>query len=173
MPVIIVGNEKNFAALRSRIVSGRVSTAAAKEISEAIAAENPHANLDALEPGTILTVPDLPHVKVSGDISLDDTSKQVLAGIAQAGVDALEDIVAAARAAEKDAASERRQLTAALGAKELADAAKRDKDLDAQVKAVRKAVSDEEQLAKTRLTDVQAASAQWTAELKSLEGLLA
>jgi len=173
MPVIIVGNEKNFAALRSRIFSGRVPSAAAREVTEAIAAANPHADLEKLEPGTVLTIPDVPHVKVSGELSLDDTSKQVLAGIAQASTDALEDILAAARAAEKNAATERRELTAALGAKELDDAAKQDKDLDSDVKAVRKAVDDEEKLAKTRLAALQEASKQWTAELKSLEGLLA
>ena len=64
MPVIIVGNEKNFTALRSRIFSGRVPTAAAQEVSDAIAAANPHVDLNKLEPGTVLTVPDLPHVKV-------------------------------------------------------------------------------------------------------------
>ena len=110
MPVIIVGNEKNFTALRSRIFSGRVPTAAAQEVSDAIAAANPHVDLNKLEPGTVLTVPDLPHVKVAGDLSLDDTTKQVLAGIAQSGADALADIVAAAKSADRDAAAERKQL---------------------------------------------------------------
>ena len=36
MPVIIVGSEKNFAALRPRLFSGSVSTKAAGEVSAAI-----------------------------------------------------------------------------------------------------------------------------------------
>jgi hypothetical protein len=172
MPVIIVGNEKNFTALRSRIFSGRVSTAAAQEVSAAIAAANPHVDLNKLEPGTVLTVPDLPSVKVSGDLSLDDTTKQVLQGIAQAGSDALDDIVAAARSAERDAAAERKQLTATLSSTELGGAAGRNKDLGDDVKAVQKAVSDEEKAAKDRTAALQQASDTWNAELKTLQGLL-
>ena len=172
MPVIIVGTEKNFTALRSRIFSGRVPTAAAKEVSEAIAAANPHANLDKLEPGTVLTVPDLPHVKVSGDLSLDDTTKQVLAGIAQAGADALDDIVAAAKGAERDAAAERKQLTAILSSNDMNAAMGRNKDLADDVKAVQKAVADEEKAAKDRTAALQDASTTWSAELKTLQSLL-
>jgi hypothetical protein len=172
MPVIIVGNEKNFTALRSRLFSGRVSTAAAKEVSEAIAAANPHVDLNKLEPGTVLTVPDVPHVKVSGDLSLDDTTKQVLAGIAQSGADALDDIVTAARAADRDAAAERKQLTATLGSTELGAAGGRNKDIADDVKAVQKAVADEEKAAKDRTAALQQASDAWNAELKTLQGLL-
>jgi hypothetical protein len=172
MPVIIVGNEKNFTGLRSRIFSGRVPTAAAKEVSDAIAAANPHVNLDKLEPGTVLTVPDLPHVKVAGDLSLDETTKEVLAGIAQSGADALDDLLAAARSAERDAAAERKQLTATLSSKDVSDAGGRNKDLGDDVKAVQKAVADEEKAAKDRATALQDASTSWSAELKTLQGLL-
>src|ERR1041384_94885 len=135
MPVIIVGNEKNFTALRSRIFSGRVSTSAAQEVSAAIAEANPHVDLNKLEPGTVLTVPDLPSVKVAGDLSLDATTKQILAGIAQSGADALDDIVAAARSADRDAAAERKQLTATLSSTELGGAGGGDKDPADRIKA--------------------------------------
>jgi hypothetical protein len=171
MPVIIVGNEKNFAALRPRLFGGRVPTAAAREISEAVAAANPHADLDALKPGTILTIPDLPHVSVSGDISLDATTKDVLVGIASAGSDALDDIVAAARSVERTAAAERKQLTATLASGDLANARK-DKALADDLNAVQKAVDDEEAAAKQRATALQAARNEWSAELKTLQGLL-
>jgi hypothetical protein len=172
MPVIIVGNEKNFTALRSRIFSGRVPTAAAQEVSDAIAAANPHVDLNKLEPGTVLTVPDLPHVKVAGDLSLDDTTKQVLAGIAQSSADALADIVAAAKSADRDAAAERKQLTGTLSSTELGGIAGRSKDLADDVKAVQKAVADEEKASKDRATALQQASDAWNAELKTLQGLI-
>jgi hypothetical protein len=172
MPVIIVGNEKNFTALRSRIFSGRVPTAAAQEVSDAIAAANPHVDLNKLEPGTVLTVPDLPHVKVAGDLSLDDTTKQVLEGIAQSSADALADIVAAAKSADRDAAAERKQLTGTLSSTELGGIAGRSKDLADDVKAVQKAVADEEKASKDRATALQQASDAWNAELKTLQGLI-
>ena len=172
MPVIIVGNEKNFTALRTRIFGGRVSTAAAKEVSEAIAAANPDVDLNKLQPGTVLTVPDNPHVKVSGDLSLDDTTKQILDGIAQSAADALDDIATAARSADRDAAAERKQLTATLASTELGAAGGRTKDIGDDIKAVQKAVADEEKAAKDRATALQQASDAWNAELKSLQGLL-
>src|SRR2546426_12797247 len=104
MAVIVVGTEKNFAALRPRLFSGKVSAAAVKETTEALAAANPDVDLQALQPGTILTVPDLPHVSVKGDVSLDDTTKQMLEGLANAGASALDELVATARKTERDAA---------------------------------------------------------------------
>src|SRR6188472_2800717 len=114
MPVIIVGTEKNFTELRSRLFTGRVSNAKLQEVSEAIAAANPNVDLKALKPGTVLTVPDSPHLSVSGDISLDDSTKELIDAVAGAGTDALDDLVATARSAERDAAAERKQLTATL-----------------------------------------------------------
>ena len=50
MPVIIVGTEKNFAALRPRLFSGKVSNATLREVTEAVAAANPHADLRRSSP---------------------------------------------------------------------------------------------------------------------------
>jgi hypothetical protein len=172
MAVIVVGTEKNFAALRPRIFSGRVSTAAVKETTEALAAANPGVNFEALQPGTILTVPDLPHVSVQGDVSLDDTTKQLLEGLANAGGSALEELLATARKTESAAAAERKQLVAALSSKDLDAAARRDTALAPGVKAAQDAVEDEEKRAKERIAALDAARTDWNAELKSVKGLL-
>ena len=205
MPVIIVGTEKNFAALRPRLFRGRVSTAAVKETTDALAAANPHVDLEALQPGTILTVPDLPHVKVEGDVSLDDTTKQrlglafpylaitlvprlgarlprpgrwmdttkqLLEGLANAGASALEDLMATARKTESAAAAERKQLSAALARPELDAAAKRDKALGEDLKAIKQAVDEEEKQAKERAAALDEARSDWNKELKALKGLL-
>jgi hypothetical protein len=173
MPVIIVGNEKNFAALRPRIFSGRVSNATVGEVSDAIAAANPHADLKALQPGTILTVPDSPHVSVRGDVSIDEATKETLAGIAEQGASALEQLVAVSRGLEREATAERKRLIAALSAKELDAAARKDKALASDLKDVQQAMKDEEAAAKQRQTGLQDASKSWNAELDALKGLLA
>ena len=172
MPVIIVGTEKNFAALRTRLFSGRVSSARLQEVTDAVAEANPHADLNALKPGTILTIPDSPHLSVSGDISLDDSTKELIDAVANAGVSALDDLVTTARVAERNAAAERKQLVATLGRSELGEAAKRDKALGEDVKAVRKAVDDDEAQAKQHAAALQEATASWKSELESLKGLL-
>ena len=107
MPVIIVGTEKNLAALRPRLFSGRVSNAALKETTEALAAANPGVDLEKLQPGTILTVPDSPHVSVKGDVSLDDTTKELFEGLANAGASTLKDLVATRRNDDEKQAKQR------------------------------------------------------------------
>jgi hypothetical protein len=172
MPVIIVGAEKNFAALRPRLFEGRVSTVAVEEVAEAVRIANPHANLDALEPGTVLTVPDLPKVSVRGDISLDDASRQTVAGVAEVATATLAGLTAAARSREKDAAAERKQVAKALAADELDTAARRDKALGANLKAVRESIAAEDDRAKERTAALDKARADWSAELKALTKLL-
>jgi hypothetical protein len=172
MAVIIVGTEKNFTELRSRLFSGRVSGAKLQQVTEAVAEANPHVDLKALKPGTVLTIPDSPHLSVRGDISLDDSTKELIDAVAGAGSDALDDLVATARAADRNAAAERKQLTATLANSQLGAAAKRDKALGDDVKAVKKAVEDDEAQSKDRTAALQEATTSWKAELESLQGLL-
>jgi hypothetical protein len=172
MPVIIVGTEKNFAALRTRLFSGRVSNAKLQEVTEAVAEANPHVDLNSLKPGTVLTIPDSPHLSVSGDISLDDSTKELVDAVANAGAGALEELVAAARVAERNAAAERKQLVATLARSELGEAAKKDTALTDDLKAVKKAVDDDEAEAKQHTAALQEAATSWKSELESLKGLL-
>ena len=172
MPVIIVGTEKNFTELRSRLFTGRVSSAKLQEVTDAVAEANPNVDLKALKPGTVLTIPDSPHLSVSGDISLDESTKELIDAVAQTGSDALDDLVATAKAADRDAAAERKQVVAALARPELDAAASKDTTLGDDLKAVKKAVDDDEALSKDRTAGLQEATASWKAELESLKGLL-
>jgi hypothetical protein len=172
MPVIIVGSEKNFTELRSRLFGGRVSKATLQEVTEAVAAANPHADLSALKPGTVLTIPDSPHLAVGGDISLDDSTKELIDAVAQSGSETLDDLVATAKAADREVAAERKQLIATLARPDLDAVAKKDTALADDLKAVKKAVDDDEAEAKDRAAALQEASSSWKDELKSLQELL-
>jgi hypothetical protein len=171
MAVIIVGNEKNFAGLRPRLFSGRVSNTVVREVTDSIAAANPHVDLQKLEPGTVLTVPESPHVSLPGDLSLDDATKQFLGGVADSGADALEELLGSARAAEREAAAERKQLLALLGRDDVGSS-RTDKESGDDLDAVRKAVEAEEAAAKQRAAALKEAQAGWSAELKALRELL-
>lgn len=172
MPMIIVGTEKNFAALRPRLISGKVSTAAVSQISAAVRAANPHADLDKLQPGTILTVPDdLPHVSVRGDVTLDDTTRGSIEGLANTGSAALEELAAAARTLESEGTAERKLLVKSLKRKEFIVATRKDKALAADVKAAQQAIADEEAQAKQRAAALGQAQADWSAELEALKKL--
>jgi hypothetical protein len=172
MSVLIVGAEKTFPDLRSRIFTGRVSRQVSAEVSDAIQKANPHVNLDALEPGTILTVPDLPGVDVRGDLSIDDTSKQAVAGLVDELGATLADLAAAAKARDQEAAAERAQLETALSATELAAIAGKDKAFAATLKAARDAVANADAETKARAAALDAAHADWDAELKAMGSLV-
>ena len=62
MRTIVVGDEKNLAALRKRILDPGVTGSARKGIDEELRAANPHLDLDKLSPGAVVVVPDLPGV---------------------------------------------------------------------------------------------------------------
>jgi len=172
MPVIVVGTERNLTALRSRLFEGPVSAAARREIVEAVRDANPHADLEALEPGTILTVPDLPKVRVRGDVSFDDVSKEAVVRIADESKASLEALVAAGREAHRDATTERKRAAKALGAKEVTAAARKDEALAADLVAVRDALAAEDELAKERGAALTKARGEWAAELDTLKILV-
>ena len=172
MPVIVVGTEKNLAALKPRLFEGSVSSAAAKQVNEAIKEANPHADLDALEPGTILTVPDLPKVAIRGELSLDEPSKEAVAGLAAQSRTALADIVAAGKAVVKEAASERRRTVKSLQAKETVAALRKEKPLGLDLKALEEGIAAEDAASKERAAALTKAQTEWAAELKALEQFL-
>jgi hypothetical protein len=172
MPVIIVGAEKNLAALRSRLFSGKVSNTAVREVSDAIRTANPHVDLEALHPGTVLTVPDLPKVAVRGDVSFDATSKQAVEAILETVATTLEQLTAAARTREVADTTERKLVAKALSAKELDAAARQDKTVAAALETTQQALAAEEAKAKDRAAGLDQARAEWTGELEALKKLL-
>jgi hypothetical protein len=173
MPVIVVGNEKNFAALRSRLFAGKPTPAAIRAATDAITAANPHADLASLKPGTVLTIPDVPNLRVRTDVSLDAPTKELAAGLVRGAEELLDELVAAAKADEESAAGQRKQLGRSLSATELASAARKDRTLGARLKATRNALAQEQDQAGTRATALDEARARWTEELKALAKLLA
>ena len=172
MPVIIVGAEKNLTALRPRLFAGKVPAATAREVAEAVKAANPHVDFDKLQPGTVVTVPPgLPKVAV-GDVSLDDTSRQALAGLVVAGGRSLDELTATAKTRQRELANESKRLAKALDSTELEAAAKREPDVAAALKAVRGAIDEEDARAKERVAALEKARGEWNAELEALKNLV-
>jgi hypothetical protein len=172
MPILVVGSEKNFAALRPRLFTGRVSPKAAGEVAAAIREANPHADLDKLEPGTVLTIPETAKVSVRGELSLGETVRAAVEGLSNAGKEALEELAATAAAREAEASEERKQLAKTLRSKELDGPIRQDKALAADIEAARTAVTEEELRSGERAAALDQARAEWTTELDALKGLL-
>jgi hypothetical protein len=174
MPVIIVGSEKNFAALRPRLFTGSVSTKAAGQVSSAIQAANPHADLKALKPGTVLTIPDdLQHVAVAGDLSIDGATKEAVAGVLEAGATTVEQLASMTKESIAAGAAERKSLARTLAGKQLSAAAAEDKAVAASLQAAQDALAAADAAEPGRAAAVERAQGEWAAELETLKALLA
>jgi ABC-type Na+ efflux pump permease subunit len=173
MAIIVVGKEKNFAALRPRLFAGKVSNKTAGEVASEVREANPHANLDKLTPGTVLTVPDSPRVRVRGDLSLDETTKNAIIGLANAGKGHLDEIVSTAESREAEEAKERKEVLKALDSIPGGQTGRaRDKALTTDLANARKALAEEDARASERTATVQKAQGEWTEQLEQLKGLL-
>jgi len=172
MAIIVVGNEKNFAALRPRLFERKVSNQTAGRVAAEIRKANPHANLDRLTPGTVLNVPAAPSVRVRGDLSLDETTKGAVEGVANVGKSLLTDLVGTAEGREAEARSERKAVLKALDGVNTRVGRAVDKDLAKNLESARKALAEEEDHAKERSATLKKAQGEWTAALDELKARL-
>jgi hypothetical protein len=174
MPIIVVGQEKNFAALRPRLFAAKVSNQTAGRVAAEIRKANPHANLDRLTPGTVLEVPSAPSVRVRGEFSLDDTTKSAITGVANLGKSLLADLAGTAEQREKEASAERKAVLKALDSVGTGTASgrARDKELAKDLESARKALAEEDDRAKERVAAIKQAQTEWTAALDELKARL-
>jgi hypothetical protein len=167
MPLLIVGDEKNLTALRSRLFEGRVSAAAVGRVSDALKAANPGVNFEKLRPGIVLTIPDLPELAV-GDLSLDDTVDRSIETLRKDLATAIETLTNAATVRSRADAAERKRVRPALDADEVRAAAARDPAVASDLKAAIEALDADEAAAKERIAALKKAAEEWTAELEAL-----
>jgi hypothetical protein len=170
MPLLIVGDEENFAALRSRLFERRVSNAIAKRVADALKAANPHADLDNLRPGVVLTVPELPEIAIA-DLSLDDTVDRAVETLRADLAAAIEALQRSAAERAREAAAERKRILPLFDAEEVRAAAGRDDALAADLAAAQEAIEADAAAAKVRTTELKKAVEEWAAELDALNAI--
>jgi hypothetical protein len=173
MSVIIVGSERNFAALRPRLFTGSVSSKVAGRVSAAIEAANPGVDLGRLVPGTVLEIPDdLPHVSVDEPIAFDPGSEQAIVAVLEAGTASLAGLVAAAKAQQDADAAARKPVVAALGSSALRTLRRKDASLGPKIAAAQKALDAADAADKERQGALAQAHEQWLQELTALRPLV-
>jgi hypothetical protein len=172
MAVLVVGSEKNFAAVRARVATGTVSSAAAKRIAEAFRQANPGVDLDKLQPGTVLAVPDLPELKARGDLALDDGVERAADAVLAQANQILDGLVETASTLRKEAAAERRQVAKAMDGREVREAAEQIPGLGEDIEAARRALEEDEATDKERAAALKKAQARWAPELTAFRELL-
>ena len=172
MAVLVVGSEKNLAGIRARLVTGNVSRAAAKRIADAFRHANPGVNFDALQPGTVLSVPSLPELSGRADLSLDAAMGQAADGVVANASEILDRLGETAARLTREARAERREVAKAIDRDEVRAASERTRGLRDDVEAVSQSIDQAEAEAKERAAKVKKAAAQWANDLKELRTLL-
>ena len=172
MPMLVVETEENFAALRARLFASDVTPAVAKRIADAVVAANPHVDLQQLRPGTILSIPDLPEIALSGDVPLDDTTRRGLAAMLDRIAADVNSLLTDATRVDRESAVERKELLGALQGPEVQAAIARAEELAPDFDAVRNAIDAQEAEAQERATALDSTRAEWTADLESLKAML-
>ena len=171
MPIVVVGNEKNFAALRPRLFEDKVSAKVAAEVSEQVRRANPHTNLDKLTPGTVLTIPDDVNVRMPSELSLDEATTNELRGLGEHGKALLGEMVTAADQREAESRAERTRASEAIDSVG-PSIKKRERGLSKELTAARKGLAEEDERAKQRTESLKQAQAEWTEGLDALTQLL-
>jgi len=168
MPVVVVGNEKDFAALRGRLLGDKVSRTQAREVADAIREANPQADLDKLMPGTVLTVPDSPIVRVRGELALDEPTAKGIEGLGQVGKEALDGLAEAAKTRAAGARDERARVLKAMDEFEAGKDRPEDARLTKNLKSARQTLEAEDDRAKQRAATLEKAQAEWASGLDAL-----
>jgi hypothetical protein len=154
MRTIVVGDEKNLAALRKRILDPGVAGSARKTVDDELRAANPHLDLDKLSPGAVVVVPDLPGLSTP---PADDQTTTALP-------------VAFAGPPTVDLGAARKELAKQLGSSQLTKVTKGDDLLRAEVSRLTDAITEEQQRAKQWQDDLTAAVPAWRSALDALRG---
>jgi len=171
MAVLVVGSEKNLSDLQARLFTGRASGARLQRAKAALAAANPHADLGKLKPGTVLTIPDVPEIPDRGALSLDDSVRGGVDGIATELTNSLAGLLGEAKAQTKQERAGRKETLAAFDDPLVRRAAKGNQDLAAALEAARAAIERDEADAEGRLDGVARSVDAWTAEIEELRKL--
>jgi hypothetical protein len=169
MRTIVVGDEKNLAALRKRLLDPGVTGAVRKGVDEELRAANPHLDLDKLSPGAVVVVPDVPGVAAAVDDQATATGTvlpgdlgEVLAGT---GADRSGGL-GATRTLDLGAA--RLELARQLSSAQLTKAVKGDDQLRAEVSRIGDALAEEQRRSEQWKADLAAAVPAWQAGLDGL-----
>lgn len=171
MPVLIVRNERTIADLRPRL-AGRTGPAETPDhVVAAIREANPHVDLDQLQPGDVLTIPDLADTRVRDDA----TPTELLAEGIDAMIAAVGEVVATAgeRAAQqaKVEAADRATVRRSVELKAVKEAAKRDKVLAADLAQVQEALAAADDVAAKASATRKQALATWADDLEAIKAM--
>ena len=165
-----VRNETTLQALGATLLDARFSGAQADAAMERVKALNPHVDFQRIAPGTVIFVPDTPGLKATVGTAAQtgpiDEFRALLTG-------ALGDAASRLKAGNAARATERADLSAALGSAAFKRVTGADRDIAAQVTEAQGVMANEERAdkqAEENLATVSKAALAALAQLRKVAG---
>jgi len=171
MPTIVIENEHSLAGLNRRLFRRGTSPAEIEKLHRRIRRDNPEVDFDDLRAGTVLRLPESPHLRVREESSFQDT---IADGLEDLRTEAAEDVtsrLAFARVQLKGDAARRRAMAKRLGTRRVRAVLEKHPDLALTVDGAREALVADAEHDLRRAEVVEAATEQWAAELEVLRRL--
>jgi hypothetical protein len=166
--LFVVGAERNLEALADTVLRRRIAAATRVSALEAIRAANPGLDLDRIDPGTVVLVPDVKGVRpVAAAEPVQDTARDLVARVKE-GIDAL---LAAGDAAEEQRRLERQEAEEVFADPVMKKLSKQVPELVANLKSVRKSMEAEDAEAEQALESLRQSADGWAADLEGLGSL--
>ncbi len=164
MPIIVVGKEKNLAAVATRMLTARASKATHTKTVAALQAANPGIDHDRLKPGTVLVVPDVAGARVRIDGAHEGSVAELTAQVTSA----LDELSAAVDAHAARDATAREHTLRTIGAADLKRAAGRDPDLRTRLSELGRTVKADAKSASADADALRAVVRDWTAAVEAV-----
>jgi hypothetical protein len=166
--LFVVGAERNLEALADTVLRKRTAVATRESALEAIRAANPGLDLDRIDPGTVVLLPDVKGVRpVAAGEPVHDTTGDLVARVKE-GVGAL---LAAAEGAEEQRRLERQEADEVFGDPAVKKLSSKVPELVANLKSVRKSLSGEDAEAEQGLESLRQSADGWATDLETLGSL--
>jgi hypothetical protein len=166
--LFVVTDQKNLTALTKALLTARVSVAARDRAAEAIRRANPALDLDQLQPGAVVVIPDVTGLRASVDDPVGEAGDEVVESL-RAG---LESLVAATKLAEERRQEEKKEAQGLFGSAAVKRLSAVVPELEENVAAARVASKQDDVDARQQLAALGEATDRWAADLAELRNLL-
>lgn len=166
--LFVVGAERNLDALADVVLRKRTAVATRASALEAIRAANPGLDLDRIDPGTVVLLPDVKGVRpVAADEPVHDTAGDLVARMK----DGIGELLAAGEAAEEQRRIERHEAEEVFGDPVVKKLSSQVPELVANLKSVRKSLEAEDAGAEQAQESLRQSADDWAADLEALGSL--
>jgi hypothetical protein len=166
--LFVVGAERNLADLADTVLRKRTAAATRESALEAIRTANPGLDLDRIDAGTVVLLPDVKGVKpVAAGEPVHDTAGDLVARVKE-GIGVL---LGAGEVAEERRRLERHEAEEVFADPMVKKLSSKVPELAANLKSVRKSLTAEDAEAEQALESLRQSADGWAADLEALGSL--